>query len=96
MGMAYFAFAGILSSSTLFLRLPLFLLPVWLLLVTGLAVWRVYSANPWLDPAILFLILSYFGGAISFIAIYVGRTYKNSLGRPNFVIDHNRSILQTD
>lgn len=96
LGMAYFAFAGILSSSTLFLRLPLFLLPFWLLAVTALALLRVQTANPWLDAAILFLILAYFGAAISFIAIYVGRTYKNSLGRPNFVIDQKRSILQSD
>jgi dolichol-phosphate mannosyltransferase len=96
LGMAHFAIAGILSSSTLFLRLPIYLLPFWLLTVTALALLRVYTANPWLDVVILFLILAYFGAAISFIAIYVGRTYKNSLGRPNFVIDQKRSILQSD
>jgi dolichol-phosphate mannosyltransferase len=95
-GMAYFAIAGILSSSTLFLRLPIFLLPFWLLAVTGLYLYRIYSQNQWLDAAILFLVLAYFGSAISFISIYVGRTYKNSLGRPNFVIDNKRSILQAE
>jgi glycosyltransferase involved in cell wall biosynthesis len=96
LGMVYFAIAGILSSSTLFLRLPIYLLPFWLLAVTGLALLRIHTLNPWLDAAILFLILAYFGSAVSFIAIYVGRTYKNSLGRPNFIIDQKRSILQTD
>ena len=96
MGMAHFAIAGILSSSTLFLRLPIYLLPFWLFSVTALAACRIYSGNPWLDVAVLFLILAYFGSAISFIAIYVGRTYKNSLGRPNFVIDKKRSILQKE
>jgi glycosyltransferase involved in cell wall biosynthesis len=96
LGMAHFAIAGILSSSTLFLRLPIYLLPFWLLAVTALALLRVYSGNPWLDAGILFLVLAYFGAAVSFIAIYVGRTYKNSLGRPNFVIDQKRSILQMD
>ncbi|MBU6453178.1 MAG: glycosyltransferase family 2 protein [Cyanobacteria bacterium REEB67] len=96
LGMAHFAIAGILSSSTLFLRLPIYILPFWLLAVMALAVGRIYTANPWLDAAILFLVLAYFGSAISFIAIYVGRTYKNSLGRPNFVIDNKRSILQSE
>lgn len=94
LGMAHFAIAGILSSSTLFLRLPIYTLPVWLLAVTACAVARVYIDSRWLDVIILLLVCSYFGSAISFIAIYVGRTYKNSLGRPNFVIDHKHSILQ--
>jgi glycosyltransferase involved in cell wall biosynthesis len=96
LGMAHFAIAGILSSSTLFLRLPIYMLPFWLLAVTILSALRIVFANPWFDVANQFLILAYFGSAISFIAIYVGRTYKNSLGRPNFVIDRKRSILQSD
>src|SRR2546430_14767664 len=35
-GMAIFAIAGILSSSTLFLRLPIFILPFWLLALSSL------------------------------------------------------------
>jgi glycosyltransferase involved in cell wall biosynthesis len=95
-GMADFAISGILASSTLFLRLPIYLLPFWLITVTCLALLRTYTGNPYLDAGILFLILAYFGSAISFIAIYVGRTYKNSLGRPNFVIDKQSSILQEE
>jgi len=95
-GMADFAISGILASSTLFLRLPIYLLPFWLLTVTALELVRIYTGNVWLEAAILFFILAYFGSAISFMAIYVGRTYKNSLGRPNFVIDKQGSILQDD
>ena len=94
LGMAHFAIAGILSSSTLFLRLPIYTLPFCLLALTACAVARVYVDSRWLDVIILLLVCSYFGAAISFIAIYVGRTYKNSLGRPNFVIDQKHSILQ--
>lgn len=94
LGMAHFAIAGILSSSTLFLRLPIYILPFWLLVVTALCLWRVFLDSRWLDLGIVFLICAYFGSAISFIAIYVGRTYKNSLGRPNFVVDRKNSILQ--
>ncbi len=94
LGMLYFATAGILSSSTLFLRLPIYTLPIWLVALTASAICRVYVDSKWLDAFILLLVCSYIGTAISFIAIYVGRTYKNSLGRPNFVIDHEHSFLQ--
>lgn len=94
LGMAHFAIAGILSSSTLFLRLPIYTLPIWLLTLTALAVARVYLDSRWLDVCILLAVCSYLGTAISFIAIYVGRTYKNSLGRPNYVIDQKNSYLQ--
>jgi len=96
LGMAHFAIAGILSSSTLFLRLPLYVLPFWLLAITALAVMRAYQNynSAWLEAAIIFLVCSYFGVAVSFLSLYVGRTYKNSLGRPNFVIDEKNSLLQ--
>lgn len=94
LGMAHFAIAGILSSSTLFLRLPIYTFPLWLLAVTFSVIMKALTANVWFEVLEIFLICAYFGAAISFIAIYVGRTYKNSLGRPNFVIDKRNSVLQ--
>ncbi len=94
LGMAHFAVAGILSSSTLFLRLPIYIFPVWLAAVTALAIMRIYQPSAVIEAVIIFLVCSYFGAAVSFISIYVGRTYKNSLGRPNFVIDDKNSVLQ--
>lgn len=94
--LVYFAIAGILSSSTLFLRLPIQTLFFWLAAVATVCVARVYVHSRWLDAALIFLFAAYFGSAVAFIAIYTGRTYKNSLRRPNFVISEKNSILQNE
>lgn len=94
LGMIYFAIAGILASSTLFLRLPIFTFAFWLLAVVALSIFRVFDESRWIDAVLIVLVCTYFGAAISFMAIYIGRTYKNSLGRPNFVISEKDSYLQ--
>lgn len=91
----YFAVAGILSSSTLFLRLPIQTLFFWLIAVAGLAVTRVYVDSRWIDAAIIVLFATYLGSSVAFIAIYTGRTYKNSLNRPNYIISKHDSHLQS-
>lgn len=91
----YFAVAGILSSSTLFLRLPIQTLFFWLIAVAALAIARVYIDSRWIDAGIILLFATYLGGAVAFIAIYTGRTYKNSLNRPNYIISKHDSLLQS-
>jgi dolichol-phosphate mannosyltransferase len=93
-GMTKFAVAGILSSSTLLLRIPIYSLPFWLLLVLVLAVGRTVSYDRWWDASLIVAICFYLGCSVSFIAIYVARIYKNTLGRPNYVIDRRKSFLQ--
>jgi SAM-dependent methyltransferase len=93
-GMSVFAIGGILSASTLFLRLPILLLPFWLLSLLGLGVGFVLTASPWLALAAFVLSAAYIGATAAFTALYVARTYKNGLQRPNAFIDHARSILQ--
>lgn len=81
--MFLFALSGILSSSTLPLRLPLYTFPVWF----GLACFYIFSYINQANPLSLFLFIAsvflYFGLSIGFISIYVARIYKNSLGYPN-------------
>jgi dolichol-phosphate mannosyltransferase len=89
-----FAIAGILSSSTLLLRLPVQTLPFWLAAVIALAFVRISNDSRWLDAALIVLIASYVGCSLAFIAIYTGRTYRNSLRRPNFFISLKHSHLQ--
>lgn len=89
-----FAVAGILSSSTLLLRLPLYSLPIWLSAVLIATYFWATQGTVWWLLALTALICGYVGCTVSFIGIYVGRTYKNSLGRPNYVIDHKHSLLQ--
>jgi dolichol-phosphate mannosyltransferase len=92
--MSIFAIGGILSASTLFLRLPIFLLPFWLLGLLGLGIGYMLTASPWFVLAAFVLLAAYLGGTAAFTALYVARTYKNGLYRPNAFIDHSRSVLQ--
>ncbi len=93
-GMTVFAIAGILSSSTLLLRLPVYALPFWIIAVTGLAVAMTWSPKPWVYPTLLALIALYVGATAAFLAIYVARIYHNTLGRPNFIIRRSGTHLQ--
>jgi len=92
--MFVFAVAGILSSSTLFLRLPIYLLPLWLLSLLLLGIGYVSSQSLWYVVAAFVVFAAYVGATAAFTALYVARTYKNGLQRPNAFIDRSRSILQ--
>ena len=93
-GMTTFAIAGILSSSTLLLRLPAYLFPVWLGAVAILASLYATSGSPMALVGTILTAAGYLGATCAAIAIYVARAYKNTLGRPNFVIDRRNTILQ--
>jgi dolichol-phosphate mannosyltransferase len=92
--MSVFAVAGILSASTLFLRLPIYLLPVWFLSLFLLSVGYVSTHSPWMIVAAFLLFAAYTGTTMAFTAMYVARVYKNGLHRPNAFIDRSRSVLQ--
>src|SRR6266481_2700556 len=51
MKMTIFATAGILSSSTLFLRLPIYLLPIWILSLLILGLGYLSTHSSWLVVA---------------------------------------------
>jgi dolichol-phosphate mannosyltransferase len=92
--MTIFAIAGILSSSTLPLRLPIYLLPFWLLLTAGLGAFQILTSNPWVLLANVLLASVYLGSIAAFTALYVARSYKNGLGRANYVIHRSYTHLQ--
>jgi glycosyltransferase involved in cell wall biosynthesis len=93
-GMAVFAIASILSSTSLPLRLPLYFLPWWVLGSTY-SIWA-YSDSKNYVHLVFFTFIScvYIGGAISAIALYLARAYKNGLKRPNYFIHERYSFLQ--
>lgn len=95
-GMTTFAIAGILSSTTLFLRLPLYALIPWALVVGALGVIGAVTGALWVTPVLIALIGLYLGFAVSFTAVYVARTYKNTLGRPNAVPVRRSTHLPPD
>jgi dolichol-phosphate mannosyltransferase len=94
MRMTEFAVAGILSSSTLLLRVPIFVLPFWLAAMIVLPSCYVMTENKWFLVACFGLFAAYIGATTSFVALYVARVLKNTLGRPNFTIDSKNSSLQ--
>jgi len=89
--MTIFAVAGLLASSTLPLRLPIYLLPFWLLALLGLGAAAILDRSPWLGLAALLVFAGYVGTTIAFIALYVARAYKNGLNRPNAIPDRRLS-----
>ena len=91
-GMTRFAVAGILSGTTFPLRLSLYVAAaigvgypvlVWLLRLSVEG--AVQLAN---ILTLYFLLIT-----IPFIALYLGRSYKNGVARPVFVIDKGRTFL---
>lgn len=94
LGMTVFAIAGILSASTLPLRVPIYLLPFWLLLTAMLGAAQIATGNSWFLLANALSASAYLGGTAAFTALYVARTYKNGLGRPNYVIHRRYTHMQ--
>ncbi|MBX9694051.1 MAG: glycosyltransferase family 2 protein [Cyanobacteria bacterium] len=92
--MVTFAIAAILSTSTLFVKLPIYTFPIWFLAVVSLSVWRVYCESRWIDAGIIALCALYFGLSLAFAALYVGRCYKASLRRPNYIISKKDTFAQ--
>ena len=93
-GMTTFAIAGILSSTTLPLRLPIYARPLWLLLTVVLGAAYILTESPWLLLLNVLCGCAYFGFTAAFTALYVARSYKNSLGRPNYVVNRRFTHAQ--
>src|SRR5262249_32457904 len=92
--MSLFAIGGILSASTLFLRLPIYFLPVWLISLFLFGYGYISLHSPWFLLAGFLVFAAYLGGTAAVAALYIARTYKNGLKRPNAFVDRNHSILQ--
>jgi glycosyltransferase involved in cell wall biosynthesis len=93
-GMMIFATAGILSSTTLPLRLPLYALPFWLVLTALLGAAQILTGSPWWLLANAVIACGYIGFTVAFCALYVARSYKNGLARPNFTMHRRFTHLQ--
>ncbi len=94
--MTIFAIAGILSSTTLPLRLPIYLFPFWILLTALLGAAQIMTGSPWFLLVNALSTCAYIGSTAAFTALYMARTYKNGLGRPNYVIHKRYTHLQTE
>jgi glycosyltransferase involved in cell wall biosynthesis len=92
-GMAVFAIAGILSASTLALRIPAYLFPFWAAGMIGIAILAVAAPATWQIPALLVAGFLFTGFGTTAIGLYVARIYKNGLNRPNVIVRYRLSIL---
>ncbi len=93
-GMLLFAIGGILSSGTWLLRLATYCLPLWVAAMAGLGILANTGSAPWAFTWMIVLGFAYCGSVLSFLSIYLARTYKNTLGRPNAFLDRKRSFPQ--
>lgn len=92
-GMAVFAIAGILSASTLALRVSAYLFPFWAAAIIGLGALAIISPAQWHVPALLATGFLFTGFSTTAIGLYVARIYKNGLNRPNAIVRYGLSLL---
>lgn len=88
-----FALAGILASSTLLLRLPIYILPFWFTALALLSIGYGATHSDWYAIVAFLATAGYLGATAAATALYVARTYKNGLVRPNAFIDRRASFL---
>ena len=94
MRMTIFAVAGILSSSTIILRLPAYALPFWLLFMLVFPMLGHCLGWTWYLPATLSVGFGFCGFVLAGMSIYMARVYKNGLNRPNFIINKKKSRME--
>ena len=90
-GMTRFAIAGILSSTTVPLRLSLYLLPVLFVVNALLLGLEIAGIWPWGFETLVCLDLLYLSTALAFLALYQARNYRNVIARPLAVVDWRSS-----
>ncbi len=89
--MAVFAGGGILTSSTFPMRAAFYFLPFFLLINIILLVLTVLWSSTELFRILMTLDAAYGISLVTVYGLYIARIYKNSMARPVFVIDWNRS-----
>ena len=90
--MLKFAVAGILASTTLPLRFPIYFFPFWLGISTFLLLGSTNNELLW--KYFIFFSIVYLVLILSFISIYLARIYKNGLMRANAYLVGKKSKVQ--
>lgn len=93
--MALFAIAGVLSSSTLWLRIPVYVFPFWSLLILIFVLEDLRNGSLDMTHMTLATGLIFIGFTVTGISLYLARTYRNGLNRPNYFINSKKSIMPT-
>ena len=90
--MLKFAVAGILASTTLPLRFPIYFFPYWLGISTFLLLGSTNNELLW--KYFIFFSIVYLVLILSFVSIYLARIYKNGLMRANAYLVRKKSKVQ--
>ena len=93
--MTEFAVAGILSSTTVPLRLTLYLLPLFFLSNVVLLAFEMTGVWRWGFELLVCIDFLYLCTAIAFLALYQARNYRNVIARPLAVVDWRLSAINT-
>lgn len=94
-GMARFAIAGILSSTTVPLRIALYLLPP-LFALNAIGFWAEVTGRwAWGFELLVMADLVYLCIGLAVVALYTARNYRNVIARPLAVVDWRLSALNT-
>jgi dolichol-phosphate mannosyltransferase len=91
--MTIFGVAGILSSSTFVLRAPAYGFAFFVLALCLVTLWAIVAPASWQLPLLLLIGFLFVGFTTMATGLYVARTYKNGLQRPNAIIRYGLSIL---
>ena len=91
--MLVFGVAGILSSSTLWLRLPVYIFPLWCVAVLVLLAGLIHTGEVLYYQLLVSSGLTFLAFALTGVSLYLARVYKNGLQRPNYYINHKKSLV---
>ncbi len=90
-GMTKFAIAGILASTTFPLRAVLYLSGIFLIIFTAFCF--IVQESIAIGVFTIILLFLYVLISLPLISIYLARTYRNIVNRPNYLIDPHQSIF---
>ena len=90
--MIKFAVAGILASTTLPLRLPIYFFPIWFFISFFLLI--NLSSNLLFWNYLIYISILYIVITLSFVSIYIARIYQNGLMRANAYLVKRKSKIQ--
>ena len=89
--MFIFAIAGILTSSTLLLRFPIYIFPIILILFILNIFTELVSAS-----SVILILLLFIFFTLSVLALYIARIYKNQFNRPNAFLSNKNSYIRNE
>ena len=95
-GMTIFAVAGILTASTVLMRLAVYVLPLIFLSNAALITWDVLTGGSTGFRLCVTLDLLYIICLLTAFGLYIARIYKNGMRRPNFLISRKACLLNRD